>query len=187
MRSLLSGLLVVGIGGVAAAEDFKYDLSGENVKVEFVGAKKDGKHVGGFKKLSGTVTAPSADVKTGKVEVVIDIASLYSDHMGLTGHLKGADFFDLGKHKTAKFVSTKVEGDQAKFTMTGDFTLKGKTKSITFPVDVALKDGEYTLKSEFKIDRNDYGMTYGKGKIDDEVVIKLEIKVKHDAIKLPGA
>ena len=36
----------------------------------------------------------------------------------------------------------------------------------------------FSLNSEFKIDRNDWGMTYGKGKIDDLVEVKIAIAAK---------
>ena len=36
----------------------------------------------------------------------------------------------------------------------------------------------FTLKAEFKIDRADYGMTYGKGMVDDDVAIKVDLKAK---------
>ena len=35
-----------------------------------------------------------------------------------------------------------------------------------------------TLDSEFKINREDFGMSYGKGKIDDEVGLAVEVKAK---------
>ena len=51
-------------------------------------------------------------------------------------------------------------------------------KSISFPATLAEKDGELMLTSEFKINRMDFGMTYGKGMIDDEVALKVTVKAK---------
>jgi polyisoprenoid-binding protein YceI len=62
------------------------------------------------------------------------------------------------------------------YTITGDLTLCGKTKSITFPAKMTLKEDALTLESSFKINRMDFGMTYGKGKIDDEVTLTVRVK-----------
>src|SRR5258708_4135920 len=89
-----------GPGYRAASDEFKYKLDGKNTEVEFVGTKPQGKHTGGFKKLKGHVSGAGSDVTTGKVEVEIDVKSLYSDDKKLTGHLLSADFFDVKSHPT---------------------------------------------------------------------------------------
>lgn len=95
----------------------------------------------------------------------------------LTGHLKAGDFFGVKDHPTAKFVTTKIEKGDKGHTVTGKFTLLGKEKEISFPAEI--KAGEtFELKAEFKIDRTDYGMTYGEGKVDKEVAIKVDVKAK---------
>ena len=62
--------------------------------------------------------------------------------------------------------------------ITGDLTLLGKTKPVTMPATVAVKDDELTLTSEFKINRSDWGMTFGKGMVEDAVSLKLNIAAK---------
>ena len=161
---------------LAAAAETKYALKGENTTIEFVGSKQDGKHTGGFKKLKGSVTVDPEKMADAKVEVEIDTTSLHSDAAGLTQHLKGPDFFNVKKHPTAKFVSTKVSGDPAAFTMTGKLTLLGKTKEVSIPVKVSSEGDVHTLTGETTIDRTEFGMTYGKGKIDDKVAIKIIVK-----------
>ena len=63
--------------------------------------------------------------------------------------------------------------------MTGNLTLHGVTKSISFNPEVSITDSEVTLKAEFDIMRFDFGIVY-KGQADnlirDEVVIKLDVK-----------
>jgi polyisoprenoid-binding protein YceI len=177
----LTGLVLAAVGVMgngALAADAKYTLSGENTKVEFTGTKKDGKHTGGFKTLAGSVTVPGGDVTKAAIEVTIETASIYSDNAGLTGHLKNKDFFDVETNKTSTFKSTKLEKDGAGYKVTGDLTLNGKTKSISFPAKVSESGGSFTLTSEFKIDRTEFGMTYGAGKVDNDVALKIEVKAK---------
>jgi polyisoprenoid-binding protein YceI len=179
MRFLI-GLATVAIGATAFAAETKYALSGDNTTIEWTGTKKAGKHVGGFKKVSGTCTC-DGDPTKAKLEVTIETDSLHSDDEKLTGHLKGKDFFDVKTNPTASFKATKIEKDgkeDGKYKVTGDFTLNGKTKAITFPATVGEKDGAFTLTAEFKINRTDYGMNYGAGMIDDDVALKVSVKAK---------
>jgi polyisoprenoid-binding protein YceI len=176
MRQLL-GVLAMFVGVVAMpalAAETKFNLSGENTKIGFVGTKPDGKHVGGFKTLMGTATVDK-DPTTLKIEVEIDMDSTYTDEKKLTLHLKSPDFFGVKTHPRAKFVTTRVEKGTDGYTVTGDLTLAGKTKSITFPARIATGDG-LTLDSSFKINRHDFGISYGKGKIDDDVSLTVKVK-----------
>jgi polyisoprenoid-binding protein YceI len=47
-----------------------------------------------------------------------------------------------------------------------------KTSELRVPCHASLSDSELILEADFKLDRTKWGMTYGKGKINDEVVIK---------------
>lgn len=171
MKRVLTFGLLAALCGTAAAD---VTLTGENTKIEFTGKKPDGKHDGGFKTLTGAWTAPGGDVTKGAIEVTIQADSLWSDNDGLTKHLKNQDFFDVKTHKTAKFKSTKIEKDGSKYKITGDLTLLGKTKSISFPAEIKGN----TLSSAFTIDRTDFGMTYGKGKIEDKVALRVKVDGK---------
>lgn len=175
MRFLFSLAAVAAFGMAAFAADYK--LTGENTKIEWTGTKKAGKHVGGFKKVSGTCTC-DGDPTKAKLEVSIDTDSIYSDDEKLTGHLKGKDFFDVKANPTSTFKATKMEKDGEKVKIIGDLTLNGKTKSITFPATVTDKDGTLSLTADFKINRTDFGMSYGAGMIDDDVALKVSVTAK---------
>jgi polyisoprenoid-binding protein YceI len=171
---VLAALLAVPV----FAADTKYTLSGENTKVTFTGTKPGGKHDGGFKNVSGTATVADGNPATLKIEAEIDCTSLYSDTPKLTDHLKSPDFFGVKDHPKATFKTTKVEKSDKGYTITGDLTLLGKTKPVTMPATVTAAGDTLTLTSEFKINRNDWGMTYGKGKVDDLVSLKLTVNAK---------
>lgn len=158
-------------------------LTAENSKVEFTGSKVTGKHDGGFKAFTGTIDLVNAKPEESSVSVDIDANSVYSDDEKLTGHLKSADFFDVEKFPKASFASTKIVPDAAKgagnYTVTGDFTLHGQTKAITFPAKITVTDADVAVESEFSINRKDFGIAYA-GKTDDlirdDVVIRLNLK-----------
>lgn len=179
---MVRSLFAVALGTLLAvpvfAADTKYKLDGDNTTLTFVGKKPDGKHEGGFKKLSGTATVSDGNPTTLRIEAEIDTDSLYSDDAKLTTHLKSPDFFGVKDNPKAAFKTTKVEKTEKGYTITGDLTLLGKTKPVTMPATVSVTGDTLTLTSEFKIDRTDWGMTYGKGKIEDTVALKLTVKAK---------
>ena len=173
VRGML-GVAFAILAAVASAGADSYKLTGDNTEIKFTGTKKAGKHDGGFKKLTGTA---SVDGDKIALDVEIETDSLYSDNDMLTRHLKTSDFFGVKDNPKASFKTTKIEKTDSGYKVTGDFTLLGKKKEISFPATIGTGD-TFTLKAEFKIDRADYGMTYGKGMVDNDVAIKVDLKAK---------
>jgi len=155
----------------------------ENSKVEFTGSKVTGKHEGGFKEFAGTIDLVNGRPVESSVTVDIDAATVFADDEKLTGHLKSADFFDVEQFPKATFTSTKIEPDTANgadaYTVTGDLTLHGVTKSVSFPATIKVSDTTVDVESEFAVNRKDFGIAYA-GKADDlirdDVVIRLNLK-----------
>lgn len=181
MQRILLSALAVLLGGVLLANNMvsaqSVKLTPKNTKIGFVGTKPNGKHVGGFSKFSGTITFPSS-TSAGKISVTIQTTSLFSDNAKLTRHLKSPDFFNVRNKPKATFVSTKIAASDAKgatHNITGKLTLLGKTKSITFPATIGRSGDRPTLQSTFYIDRTQFGMTYGRGKINDKVKITVQV------------
>lgn len=176
-RTLFALATAALCAATAAAADVKYALTGDNTKLTFVGKKPDGKHEGGFAKLSGSATVPDGDLTKLTVTIDIDTASLFSDAPGLTTHLKNSDFFDVKNHPKATFKSTKIEKTDKGYTVTGDLTLLGTTKSVTFPAAISAGD-VLSVSTTFTIDRTNWGMKFGKGKIDNDVTIGIAVTAK---------
>jgi len=165
-----------------AAATYAFDQAAS--KVSWVGSKVTGKHDGGFTTFKGTVDLPDGTTDRAKVDVEIDATSITCDTTKLTGHLKSPDFFDVEKHPKATFVSTSIAkgGEKgATHTVTGNLTIKGITKSVTFPATVVLAGDTANVDAEFAINRRDFSLNYAgmpNDLIRDEVVIKLTIRGK---------
>ena len=178
MRRMTLASLALLLSGAPAAAETKFQLTGENTTIEFTGHKADGKHDGGFKELKGTLVVEGTDLTTAAFDLVIDTNSLHSDNPKLTAHLKSPDFFGVRKNPTARFVSRKVEKTEDGYRVTGDLTLCGTTKSISFPAKMSLTGGTFTLSSAFRINRADFGMTYGEGRVNNEVDLRVKVSAK---------
>ena len=111
-------------------------------------------------------------------KVVIDASSLSADNDRLTGHLKSPDFFGVAQFPTAVFVSTSVALNATNSTVTGNLTLHGVTKEISFPAKIDVSGNAVTVAAQFVINRLDFGIAY-KGMPNDlirkEVVLKLNV------------
>ena len=152
-------------------------------KIEFTGSKITASHSGGFKTFSGAITVADGNIAPPS-SIEIDMNSTWSDDPRLTRHLKSADFFDVAAHPVSKFVITAAARAGEEYTLTGDLTLHGVTKSIRFPAKISITDEQVGLKAEFSINRFDFNIVY-KGKADDlirdRVVIRLDVKADAEA------
>ncbi len=157
-------------------------ITPDRSKIDFVGSKLTGSHEGGFKEFTGFVVLSPEGDEVQKLQTTIDMDSTWTDNDKLTSHLKTEDFFGVATYPEASFVSTEIlpeKGeDGASHSITGNLTLHGVTKSITFPATLTVTDDEATVASEFVINRKDFGIEYS-GKPDDlirdEVVIRLDV------------
>lgn len=152
-------------------------INPSNSKVEFVGAKVTASHSGGFTDFSGKVDLADP-IEESRIEVTIQTASLYADKEKLTKHLKSPDFFDVDRFPTATFRSTEIKKEGEGHTVTGDLTLHGVTKSISFPAAINASESEVSANAEFSINRKDFGIDYPGMRDDlirDLVVIKLAL------------
>ena len=130
--------------------------------VHALGAKITATHPIVFDQWEGQLRLDGTEL-TG-VEVTIQMDSLRADIEDLTAHLKNEDFFNVAAFPTATFVSTSVlakpGADGATHEVTGDLTMHGETKRITFPATVSEEAGVVRAKTEFVVDRQDFGIAY---------------------------
>jgi len=112
------------------------------------------------------------------------MTSTYSDVPDLTKKLLGADFFEAETYPTATFKSTSIAAPPAGgglYDVTGNLTLHGITKGITFPATITIDGDTLKTKTEFTINRMDWDVKY-KGLADDiirdDVLLYFEIVAK---------
>ncbi len=178
-----------------------YKLDTQTSTVLWEGAKPGTNHKGSVRVSDGNLDIKDGELLGGKF--YIDMNSISNQDIAaegmrkkLEGHLKSADFFDVAKYPTAKFEITKVEKINGKsegrsgstHNITGNFTMKDATKSITFGARILIAGNMLKAKSErFTIDRTDWNVRYGSGKffdnlkdkaIDDEIGLTISLKAK---------
>jgi polyisoprenoid-binding protein YceI len=159
----------------------KYLITPENSKIEFTGSKVTGTEDGSFGDFSGQIDY-AGNPETSRVNITINMGSVTTKSQGLEAHLKTADFFDVGKYPHSTFVSTAIKpgGEKgASHTVTGNLTMHGVTKAITFPATINVSDDAATVESNFSINRKEFGINYPGPRdnlIRDDVVLALHIR-----------
>lgn len=144
-----------------------YKVDTQKSSIEWIGRKVSGQHNGTIKVAGGELVVNGAAVKGGFVNIdmnSIAVSDLQGEMNGkLVGHLKSDDFFSTEKNPVSKFVIKKVTpAGNDRVNVTGDLTIKGITKSLTFPATVK-KDGNVVVAvaKGVKVNRAQYDVRYG--------------------------
>lgn len=171
-------------GGAVFAET--YAVKPEASAVKWEATKVTGRHDGHVKVISGSIVFDGGVFKGG--EAVVDTASITVDDIQdpesnakLTRHLKSPDFFDAENFPQALIKVTSVEpAGEVLYNVTADLTLKGITKSVTFPATVVKTPDGIQAAAEITVDRTQYDIRYGSGKFFEN----LGDRMIHDTFKL---
>ena len=166
----------------------KWQLDPYHTQVEF-----SAKHLGmmtvrgHFDEISAVADIDPDHPENASVEVTISTASIRTNNGARDNDLRSSNFLEVEKYPEIKFKSTRVEQiDADHFKLTGDLTIKGNTRPVTFDV---VKYGEFNdpemmghriaYSATGKINRKDFGLNFsmildGRMVVSEEIQINLE-------------
>ena len=132
-------------------------------------SKVTGTHHGAVPFTSGSIDLDGDKVVTA--EFTADMNKLHDVDIKDDGlrqrletHLHSPDFFNTAQFPSATFRSTSTKKTGDEYAITGDLTIKGITKPITFQAKTSEQDGRWVADAEVKVDRTLYDIRYGSGK-----------------------
>jgi polyisoprenoid-binding protein YceI len=128
---------------------------------------------------------PSDPSKTKVGEITIDVSAFASDSGQRDNYIRRTGLestkFPLARFKPTAITglpSTYKEGDELKFKMTGDMTVRDATTPVTFDVTAKLAGGKLTGTATAEVKMTDFKFNppdiAGTLKADNEVKLKLE-------------
>jgi polyisoprenoid-binding protein YceI len=143
---------------------------------------------GTFSRLNGTLIEDTTDPTRSQVEATIEIGSISTGDDARDTHLKSADFFHHDQHPVMTFKSTRVEKKGAEeYTVTGDLTLHGETKPVTFAVEGPSAPGKdpwgntrIGLSATTKINRKDFGLTWNAALETGGILVGEDVQITLD-------
>ncbi len=168
MKKGVFSLALAMVFGVATATEpvaeEKKEVKTETSTITWKAYKVTGSHTGTVNLKSGNLIFDGDKLTGGEFEVdmtTLVATDLEGESKGkLEGHLKSEDFFSTEKHTAATLVFTNVKASgKNAYEVTGDLTIKGVTKPVTF--DVSVYGSKAT--ASVKVDRTAYDIKYGSG------------------------
>jgi polyisoprenoid-binding protein YceI len=183
-RILTASLIAFAVSGAAKADTYAFDPGHTEIRFSW-------NHFG-VSQMSGMITNyegrlnfDAAAPEKSTLQITAKTDSLWTHTDQLTQHLKSADFFDAAKHPEISFKTTKVEmtGEKAG-RITGDMTIKGVTKPVTFDVKLVFK-GNHPMTSKpalgfqakTTIKRSEFAVGKYVPAVSDDVVITVNTEM----------
>ncbi len=144
---------------------------------------------GGFNDVEGSLHLDAEDPAASTARLTIQTASVDTRNEQRDGHLRTNDFFDAPNFPQITFVSRSVRQDDADhFTVTGDLTIKGVTKSVEVQWELTglATDPFGNLRVGFEggttLDRTDYGVNFnavleaGGVMVSERITLELDVE-----------
>ena len=155
------------------ADEYKVDPKASNVK--WTAEKVTGVHCGHIDIKSGNLIVDNGKITDG--QFTTDMSSIVVKDLEpgewntkLLNHLKSEDFFHVAKYKEADFDIRIIKDlGNGKIKVTGDLTIKGIKKQITFDTDYKINGNKITANAVMVVDRTRYDIKYGSGSFFDSL------------------
>ena len=137
--------------------------------------------------------ADLSDLTEANISFKFDVASINTRNEDRDNHLKSADFFDAEQFPTITFESTSITKSGDSFDVTGNLTIKGVTKEVTFETEFNGKGTNpwgvavYGFEADTKINREDFGLTWNAALETGGVLVGKDVKIKVELELNPAA
>ncbi len=144
---------------------------------------------GKFDDFDGSLTASKDDLTDATISFTAKAGSINTGNDRRDGHLKSGDFFDVEKFPELSFKSSGFKKvSDGKYSMSGDLTMHGVTKSVSLDVKFnGTVDTGKGMKAGFKvsgvINRKDWGLTWnnviesGGVAVGEEVTLDIKLEM----------
>lgn len=147
---------------------------------------------GTFNDFFASIVADPEDLTDARIEFTIDVNSIDTHIDKRDDHLRSEDFFNVEKYPEILFKATEIKKKEAnKYDLTGDFTIIGKTKPVTFDItfegqgkDPIIEEEVASFTGHTKINREDFGLNWnvaieaGGVLVSEEVQINIDIQMR---------
>ena len=148
---------------------------------------------GAFNDVEGSGHFDAEQPENSNLSLKIGVASIDTRNEDRDGHLRSNDFLDIETHPHITFTSTAISKvDEETFNVTGDLTIKGTTKPVSFDLEVAgpAKDPfgnvRLGLDGTTVVNRKDWGISWnapletGGVLVGEKVTLEFEVSAIRD-------
>lgn len=192
-RVLTTALAVLATASVASAAPSTWKIDPGHSQVGFQVRHFFTQLHGRFREFEGTIVFDEADPSAIQVNATAKAASVDTGNERRDADLRSPNFFEVDKNPTLSFKSTKTtSAGKNKYKVTGDLTMRGVTKSVTFDAEflgsaaVGVEGESWGSKGGFTattvVNRKDFGINWnekldnGGFMVGDMVTIELSLE-----------
>lgn len=188
-------LLAAGAAAAVRAEPHRFELDPAHLSIGFlVDHVGYARTLGLFRKASGSFVFDEATGRLSDLQVVVDTASVFTNHEERDRHLRGKDFLNVARFPRMTFTarSARRTGERT-FLVEGQLELLGQKRPLALEATWN-SSGEYpfgggllrrapyamgvSARGTFR--RSAHGMTYGvqNGWVGDEIELVIELEAR---------
>ena len=183
LRSLALAALVAAAAATARAAD-TYTVDPVHSSISFKISHVGISYIHGrFNDVSGQFAIDKDDPAKSSFELSIKVESVDTNNPKRDEHLRSADYFNAKQFPAMTFQSTSVKPVAGGYDVTGNLTLHGVTKPVSF----ALKGGDKTVEfpkgmqrigftTNLTIKRSDFDMKASLDSLGDEIPIDIGVE-----------
>ena len=132
---------------------------------------------GAFKKLNATIQFDPANLPASKAQLDVDVASFDLGSAEYNDQVAGKDWFDAKEFPHATFVSNSIKaGANGAYAVTGTLTIRGKSNTVTLPVQYHKDGAAQVFDGVLPIKRLQYGI--GQGEWSDTSLVADDVQLK---------
>ena len=142
--------------------------------------KFDGRGASGtFEGLRGTVIFDPDRPAAGQLDVTVDVATIDTGNATKNRHATGEGWFDAARYPTIGFRSTAISATRSGYTATGELTLHGTTRPVSFPFTFTPRPDGGLFEGSFEVNRKDYGIegSFGQFMVSSTLTVSLRVPV----------
>ncbi len=176
---VVTATLVALQHAACAADEYAYDAV--HSSVSFKARHLDISWIHGrFNRVEGRFVLDRQDPTKSSFQLTIHAESIDTANAARDEHLRQPDYFDTKQFPTIEFQSTKVQGIEGGYEVTGDFTMHGVKQEIT----MALHSSEEIVwngtkhvgfSTELRLKRSDFNFDKSQiGLIGDEAIVSID-------------
>lgn len=142
---------------------------------------------GAFLDFAGHGYLDAEDPAASNLRLTIQAASIDTGNADRDAHLRSNDFFEMDTYPEITFASTAVAktGDDT-YDVTGDLTVKGVTKSVTIPFEVAGPETDpfgntrIGLEGSLQVNRKDFGLVWNAPLASGGLLVSEKVTLEFD-------
>ena len=166
--------------GVLASTAMAAPIDASKSTISSTGKQMGVAVTGAFKKFSGDVTFNAAQPAQSSAKIDVDVASYDMGMPEYNKNLLTPEWFDAAKFPKATFRSTSIKGSGSNFTVTGQFSLKGKVQNVSFPITLKTVDKTQIFDGTLTVKRTTFGV--GSGDWADTSIVADDVAIKFHVV-----